>query len=275
MTASAFADIFWQTYPARRPHKLQRSAPMPKTPEKSQIYAERTRTIDQIKRLYAVIMGYSATTCLSNIYSNGKLIGWDSYGLSIFIAQGIVFVSLITLFYLGAERMLDMRYLQPESRVPSRFGLLSDLLSCGITAAYFVVLADTFPDFTPLGSVPAAIDVTQKIEENFTSFIHNLLVLYVIDSVLLLIQFYRAIINFSENRNEVIFAHVWWLFLNLVTGFLLYVLINPIQNSQWSGIGVPLSILAIQVAVIHIIRFFLDFLITYRFYYPPWEVSPP
>ena len=40
---------------------------MARTPDTNQIIGERTRTIDQIKRLYAVVMGYAVTTCFSNI----------------------------------------------------------------------------------------------------------------------------------------------------------------------------------------------------------------
>jgi hypothetical protein len=136
------------------------------------IIAERTRTIDQIKRLYAVVMGYSVTSCFTNMYACARIISSDmTIGISIILAQGLVFVSLIALFYLGAERLLDKRYLQADSKVPSRHGLLFDLLCLGATAAWFVILADTFPN------VSQASLTAGDLRHGMRLFIINLLVL--------------------------------------------------------------------------------------------------
>jgi len=152
-----------------------------------EIIAERTRTIDQIKRLYAVVMGFAVTTCFANIYACARTVGFDDkIGISIILAQGVTFVSLITLFYLGAERLLDTRYLQADSRVPSRLGLLFDLFSLGLTAGWFVVLANTFTD-------PSKGPLTnQTLRDELDAFVTNLLILYGADTFLLSCQLIRV-----------------------------------------------------------------------------------
>lgn len=231
-----------------------------------EIIAERTRTIDQIKRLYAVVMGYAVTTCFSNIYACARNIGFDdTIGLSIILAQGITFVSLITLFFLGAERLLDTRYLQADSRVPSPSGLLFDLFSLGLTAAWFVVLANTFADASK-GQLKDT-----DLQAELGAFITNLLILYGLDTFLLVCQLIRARGGPVSSRQDAIYAHVWWIVLNLVCGAALVWLI-PLFAGRVIALGWRLDAVAVAVCALHVARFFADFMRTYRFYYPPWEL---
>src|ERR1043166_5061179 len=116
-----------------------------------QIRAERTRTVEQIKRLFAVVMGLAVIRCISNIYSLIKPIitpplvnpsaSFQEHAqeLVILFAQGITFFFLCSLFYLGWERSLERRYLQPDSPVPRPERLLFDLFCLSWTALWFVI----------------------------------------------------------------------------------------------------------------------------------------
>ena len=101
-------------------------------------FSDRSRAIDQIKRLYAVIMGFALTTAIGNAYLclrmlKPELKSFDAYLL--IIAPLIPFVSLLALFYLGAERLLDRKYLEENPQVtPHKLGL--DLATVGLASRF-------------------------------------------------------------------------------------------------------------------------------------------
>lgn len=231
-----------------------------------QILTDRVRTIDQIKRLYAVVMGYALTSCFSNVYACVKAVGPDFMTVSMLFAQAITFTSLIALLYLGTERLLDTRYLHPNSRVPSRFRLFCDLANLGIMAAWFVVLADTFPDT----SKPVTIEVLRGSQVQFTQ---NLLVLYLIDVVTLVYQTGTLYIDHPADKTKALHAHLRWIAQNVACfGFF------AIVYRVWAGwdlalLGATVNALAAALAIIHVGRFFADFWLNYPFYYPTDELS--
>jgi hypothetical protein len=237
-----------------------------------QVFEERVRTVEQIKRLYAVAMGFAATTCLTNIYGCARAVGFaDTYSLSILAAQGIAFVSLITLFYLGNERLFEIRYLRPDSPVPTRLGLLIDLAACGVTASYFIVLSNTFPD--PAGAARSA-SFGGEIAAYLHTFARNLLILYAIDLAFLLIQLVRIARKRPDNWREASYAHVVWIVLNAVSfGLLLWVFPDWEADALALG-GLVLSAGALFVGLLHAVRFLADFLYTFEFYYPMEDIRP-
>jgi hypothetical protein len=248
-----------------------------------QIVADRVRTIDQLKRLYAVVMGFAVTQCFTHIYGCAQSIHLFSVSGLILFAQGISFITLIVLFYLGAERLFDNRYLRPKSGVPHPIGLLIDIITTGITAIWFVVLADTFAD-------PAFIKPPETIESaistNFHYFIVNLLLLYSVDAVFLLIQIVHThlykdrISDYQKSINH----HYIWLALNVAGMVLFYPvvvnftgneiaqLISNLVPDAIAGIFTNDKFLACYIIVLHTARFIADYWYAYHSYYPPDEL---
>src|SRR5581483_11460536 len=195
---------------------------------------ERVRTVEQIKRLYAVAMGFAATACLTGIYGCARVVGFgDTYALSILAAQGIAFVTLITLFYLGNERLFEIRYLRPDSPVPTRRGLLIDLAACGAEIAAY-----------------------------FHTFVRNLLLLYAVDLVFLAVQFVRIVRERPDNWRRAGHAHAVWIALNLVSLGLLAFLFPEVEGDVLAFGGLVLSAGAVFVGLLHAARFLADFLYT-------------
>jgi hypothetical protein len=229
----------------------------------AQIIAERARTLDQIKRLYAVVMGFAVTSCVQRAYSSLPPLSMASLDVvGVLFAQGIAFVSLIVLFYLGAERMLDIKYLQPTSPLPRRRELLFDLFQLGATAVMFVVLAHSLPDGKP------RLDAILAGQDEFTL---NLIILYVLDSVILVIQLMALVAGLARRSRSVgdaRNANAIWIVQNLVC---LGVLVWSRSRFGAAWIVTPafrINELALILAVLHATRFLVDFLTGYRFYYP-------
>jgi hypothetical protein len=253
-----------------------------------QVLADRTRTIDQIKRLYAVVMGFALTTCFGNMYQCARVAGILSYpSYVIILAQGISFVSLISLFYLGAERLFDNRYAQRDSRVPTRWGLLTDLFTTGITAAWFVVLADTFPDASKVQPTPEAVnDFQDAIRGNIFVFSLNLLILYVADIVFVLIQTWRIRRHPVPGFEIYSKHHLIWLCINVVMAILMLPILHRFVSNDILNIGydyVPAFVkhyyedavyFAFGLIIIHVVRFIIDYTLTFESYYPPRTLKP-
>jgi hypothetical protein len=241
-----------------------------------QIRAERTRTIDQVKRLYAVVMGYAVTSCLSNIYGCGKMTGFRvDAALLALLAQGFTFVSLAALFYLGAERMLDSRYLGVDSPVPTRRGLLFDLMSLGVTAGWLVILADTFPipPATPFANDDAGqaalAAFVQTVLDSQGRFTRNLIALYVLDAVFVLGQLIRLMPGPSDAvRIRTATAHQIWMVLNLGCIVLLTIFLKDWQAGTMDLGFIRMNALTFWLVTIHLVRFLFDFFATFEFYYP-------
>jgi hypothetical protein len=231
---------------------------------KARILAERGRTIDQIKRLYAVVMGYALITCFTNAYLCYRALdkySWDAN--SILIAPVISFTSLIALFFLGAERMLDRKYLQESKpKPPTRAGLLIDLATLGISAAWFVILANIFQP--PTGTAKLTIG---NLHEFQTRFINAVLVLYVLDLVLLAVQAIVILVQtgWGGRADDIFKAHLKWLGINVVSATFLC---GTLYLSDGTFSKYEIGIVASCLVLIHLVRFFWDFLWTFEFYYP-------
>ncbi len=230
---------------------------------RAQIIAERTRTLDQIKRLYAVVMGFAVTNCVARSYSSLQPLSLQSIDAnSILVSQGITFVSLIVLFYLGAERMLDIKYLQPASPVPRPGELVWDLFQMGATSVMFIVLAHSIPENA------TRLDQVVACQRDFTL---NLIILYGLDSLILLAHLPGLVwgqARIAAVGQNALRAHAVWLAINLACVPILILARLHWSNSWIRAPGFSLNGLAMAMLVLHIARFFADFLSTYRFYYP-------
>jgi hypothetical protein len=250
--------------------KPQPVAPvMTDTEGDKQLLTERGRTLDQIKRLYAVVMGFALTTCITNAFLAARPINIrTAEELSIVIAPVIAFGSVMALFYLGVERLLDRKYLQPESGDPSWIELWIDLLSMGLTAVAFVVLANVFEAPASPAS-PHGLDDLRRFQDRFIVYLMGL---YLLDVALLLIQLATLWARRSANRTNgrhLIRAHVIWLAINVISLALLYKLSGtPDRALPYLG----LSVIASLLLVIHVVRFVADFKLTFEFYYPVREI---
>lgn len=245
-------------------------------PTADQIRAERVRSIDQVKRLYAVVMGYGVTTCFSNIYACAKVLNFDlEHALLPLIAQGFVFVSLVALFYLGAERMMDARYLSENSPVPTPKGLLFDLAALGATAGWLVILADSFPvaPSAPFGDDPdgvrQAAAFAARVVTGQANFTHNLLVLYTLDLIFLMGQIIRLSPRPSDpKRDRTLKAHLVWFLINAICLSIFVFYTGDWLTTSVAIAGFSLNGLTCGLVLVHFFRFVIDFNWTFEFYYP-------
>lgn len=227
---------------------------------KTNVLAERGRAIEQIKRLYAVVMGFAVVRIISQIYDcvhallTKNLLDWNL--AAILLAQFVAFISLIALFFLGAERMLDRKYLR-ETCIdpPTRLGLWFDLLTLGITAVLFLILANVFP-----GQPIDAKDVPRY----FGYFIVWLLIIYALDIIMLSAQLISLRQDPNQDRHLVHAYHVW-IIINVVSliamlGIYFFVL------GRFALLTIDVG--AVAIILLHLARFFVDFFLTFEFYYP-------
>jgi len=233
--------------------------------EQKQLSADRIRTIDQIKRLYAVVMGFAVTTSISNVYNAVKSSGFDPSVSFVILSDEFAFISLIVLFFLGTERFYDARYLRPDSRPASLRGLFLDLSASGISAGFFVILAETFS----LQDPGTALDLPHVMAMQH-EFFRNLLGLYAIDLVLLFVQIWRMRRHPTGLENSFT-AHWIWVALNVAT-FLIFFFFHRDELGHvaigFLSLDLLISSLALEILAIHAVRFGLDMSLTFEFYYP-------
>lgn len=226
---------------------------------------ERTRTLDHIKRLYAVVMGFAATECLKNIIAvirESALVmsTSDAYLVKISsVSLGLSFVSLMILFYLASERYLDKRYLTTDSPAATREGLAWDIICLVITASWFVVLAESIPSKDDLIELESVRSLFME-----GVFVKNLMILYAIDVGMIVIQLFKAQCTEKNDarKKDIVFANQVWILINLAS----ISVVMPVFYNNKLDLGSQTS--AIWFCVLHIIRITLDFWYTFRFYYP-------
>lgn len=221
-------------------------------------------------------MGLAVSACFSNTYHTLKYIGpFDLNLYAAILSQFATVVTLIVLFYLGAERMLDSRYLDIEVKEPpTRRILLFDLFSLGATAAWFVVLADTLPDRDDLDKFQTVAEYTDYIIGRQHAFLKVLLGLYIMDSFILVGQigvvWARRRFASVEITRRALKAHLWWVLSNVLCGLLFYPFLfrEPGAFSATVFTFSGMSLLSLTLFVVHIIRFVIDYVFAFDFYYP-------
>jgi hypothetical protein len=224
-----------------------------------QTRADRVRTLDQIKRLYAVMMGLAATHCITEaiVRIQRDHLGLDQ--IAVIVCHGIIFASLIILFFLGAERYLDKKYLRAGFHNPSWKSLTLDIGCLGLSSVWFVVLGRSV-------SAPIA-----NLSDYY--FVWNLLALYVMDLVILALQ-YRDISRTTPDCDETrtcAEAYTIWAIVNACCGgavLLLIFLFAPLMLSRSGDINLTIYTTTGILLIIHLIRFYVDFSKTLEFYYP-------
>lgn len=226
--------------------------------ENAHIYAVRGRTVDQIKRLYAVVMGFALTTCFANAFLCVRRVDpAEARSYIILCVAVFCFVSLISLFYLGAERMLEAKYLGLKSRPAKPRELLGDIATLWVTAAIFVVIANSFPETSQ--SKPLAPGAVDKF---LAEFIWYLAALYVADILFLWLQ-WDLLDKDEVPHPELIGAHKCWLICNGVALLAMLAASAALWFSYVSEIWI-----AVGIAVVHAVRFWQDYTRTFHAYFP-------
>ena len=232
------------------------------------ILMERTRAIDQVKRLYTVMVGFATITLLTNVVANVRTLdpGAPAMEAYIILASLIVsFFSLLILFIFGAERLLDVRYLEVGKPAPKWPGLMWDVISLLGTAAWFGVVANLLPVAT--SRVPTiSIDQLREAQSVFITF---LIVLYIADLILLLIQLARI----GKSNPVASRAHRTWFGLNVLSLAALCLVQKYLSNVPDPTLYKDASSVTAVLILLHIARFFLDVWWTFPFYYPKKEYS--
>jgi hypothetical protein len=224
---------------------------------KARVFADRVRTIDQIKRLYAVVLGFALTSSIANAYLCERslaVFSWEEW--SIIVAPVISSASLMVLFALGAERFLDRTYLQHDSVVPSRSSLFIDLFTLGLTAAWFVILSNIFQAPSSPGSL--SLGDLRKFQSHFIRYLE---LFYLLDIACLGVNLVRGWGNSGHAK-----AHFIWIAINIVCVCLLFFWIGKISDGPVPYIG--FSLVAGLLTILHVGRFALDYFFTFEFYYP-------
>ncbi|MBS0267817.1 MAG: hypothetical protein JSS54_02435 [Proteobacteria bacterium] len=211
----------------------------------ARILAERGRTIDQIKRLYAVVMGFALTQLVQNLVAMDKVLSGDWNARLTYFAVFVSFVSPLSLIYLGSERMLDTKYLDPgEKQPPDWKGLTVDLFMLGFTATIFVILAETFANQTSLSDA-------------LSEFLFVLAILYALDVIFLAIQYLFVL----PAGSPLLRPHLKWLIINLISVAL------AITLWYW-GAGIGELTCSLILTAANTARFFWDFSGAFKHYYP-------
>lgn len=237
----------------------KRSKPISTQKLSPQTRADRVRTLDQIKRLYAVMMGLAATHCITEaiVRIQRDHLGVDQ--IVVIVCHGVIFASLIILFFLGAERYLDKKYLRAGFHNPTWKSLTLDIGCLGLSSVWFVVLGRSVS--APIANLPDYY------------FVWNLLALYVIDLVTLGLQYRdisRTVPDCDETRTckEV---YSIWAIVNvccIAAVSSLIFLFAPLALRGSGDFSLTIYIMAGSLLAIHLIRFYVDFSRTLEFYYP-------
>ena len=245
----------------------------------ARVIADRARTLDQIKRLYAVVMAFALTTSVGNAYLCERALETKTLAARVIIF-GPVFClgSILILFCLGAERFLDLKYVQLKSKRATWQGLALDLATLGATAGVFVVLANSFQPL-PFADQPPTLGgrlTMADLSRELDLFLFNLIVLCAVDVVCLATQC-ASLKRQDEHGNKVepsaaYNAHRTWTLTNvgmLVIFFLLY----RFETSVAGIIGV--AGIATALVLVHLVRFLIDFRSGFDLYYPMDELPDP
>jgi hypothetical protein len=252
------------------------------------IITDRTRAIEQFKRFYAVIAGFAAVTFLNNAILCVRHLEPASgiaLGYGILIAQLISFFSLLILFVFGAERLLDMRYLQPNSEVPSWSSLVTDIFSLLITVGWFAVLANLLPVPTvtnPGGDLPRPPPTVKldDLRDSLRLFFYALCFVYLVDLIFLGVQREK----FKKQKPLVLSApgapkqltaqsiHQKWLIINGLTFAGMLIISAHLMTAKD---GAYYGLASFGLGAIHLGRFWWDFSATFPFYYPSKALSSP
>jgi hypothetical protein len=241
------------------------------------IIDERIRAIEQIKRLYAVIMGFAITQLIGNQYAVTQTSHYSwRVELPFLVAQTVTFGTLITLFYLGAERMLEARYLRADSPVATRWGLLIDLVMLATQGFMFVFLANTVPgDLSPPQGTDWPAWRIQLEQANQLSFVDALIVINALDACFLAIQLVRLARSGHISgpvRAEANRAHWIWLRLNCLM-LILLLAARQVAHTDFSVCIVTINLLSALLVIFHLARFWADYARTFRFYYPSEQLT--
>lgn len=263
------------------------------------VLSERGRALEQVKRLYAVVMGFAIWSCITNSYQCARKLwnvapdAWDSF--FILFTQLFSVLSLIALFFLGAERMLDRKYLQPDTPNPPKpVEFLGDLITIGAPAILFVIIANAFP-LTALAlddikfavgpsGTPAPTNFSTSVRQTFWYFVFFLIVLYAVDALSLLLH-QRALKKDNAppagggrgKHQDLLDAYWWWSVIN--TGCLVLMSIILIA---FLGLNVryldhswfqTIHVAAAFILVIQLVRFGVDFYKTFPAYYPQGKLE--
>jgi len=160
----------------------------------------------------------------------------------------------MALFYLGSERFLDSRYLEHDSEAASWSGLAFDVLCLSVTSLWFIVIARSLPQADALSAYAACTaDACRDALVTLpgSRFLRNLVLLYVLDLILLLMQILRLRRSRipAQKQKELFGAHQIWIAINLVCACFTWVLVyrNP---GGWHN-----PIPAVILFVIHVARF--------------------
>lgn len=221
----------------------------------------RIRAMDHIKRLYAVTMAFSITTLAGNLFLIDRSVdprGWDTRFT--LIAIFICFILTLSLFYLGSEQMLDRKYLWNPERDPTPLELGFDLFVMGVHAIIFVIIANGFQVWTIGNNKISA----HEIDNYLTWFKDALTFLYIFDIATLFIYSIQKFWNLNNNLSSIYPNYIWIginIFIVITINYYPYEISarDPVYN---------LNLFAIFLLFAHIVRFILDFWLTFSSYYP-------
>jgi hypothetical protein len=177
--------------------------------------------------------------------------------------------SILILFCLGAERYLDLKYVQLTGKAATWKALALDLATLGATAGVFVVLANSFqPPPTGGKLVDADLSRDQSV------FLLGLIILCVVDVVCLALQYPRLRRCDTQASNgslpSAYSAHRIWIQTNMAM-CAIFIALYHFETFVTGVIGVVG--IAVVLVIVHLGRFLIDFGCGFKLYFPPEE--PP
>jgi len=199
----------------------------------------RTRSVDNLQRLYTVVVSLAVTESLkgllSNVSSGGVLPTYDRW---------LMFVSLIVTvipFYHGANRYLDATYVT-EERSSKYSALMPDFIVLFVEGLLLFVLA-----------------MVSKDENIFYPALAGLLIL---DTVWVLITTHKASTKYGKAPH-----YIFWAIINVIASCLLCIFVWSHKLFDEPIWGSP-TYRSIALMLVVIIRTIIDYISVWQFYYP-------
>lgn len=205
--------------------------------------SERGRSIDQLKRLYAVVMGFALTAGMARAASREiEIVSFE--GLAILL-NIFTIISISILVFLSAERHLENKYVLCEIYDPPLRTLSFDLLAMFVVSTSLAICGI-------LSSEEIDTDRFHK------SFIISVMIFHIIDFVILVLGLIMNTQFSTRGEDEVdhIISVLNLVGLSLVAAFASFLVLKPDLFHSWFYINSAVP--AFLLFLVHFVKFTID-----------------
>jgi hypothetical protein len=215
---------------------------MDTTLQTNYIDTARTRSIDNLQRLYTVVVSLAITESLRRLFLTTQTLTLSD------IAAVLSLIATIIPFYHGANRYLDATYVTGERSEPKSGALMADFIAIFIEGIAFFILAVLISNTKVFFSILAGLFMFDALWVSFTKLTENI------------------------EEKKVGPSYRKWAVINIIFGIFILISIwsNLLKWQFWETETVKL----IALACAAILRTVLDYIQVWRFYYPLQKGAP-